>query len=177
MRETGELRIQKMRKKIVSAFCAIALMFGLIWSTGVEVEASDSVPMLDGSYLTHETESIGQGVQITRGADLQEGYCKLARLGDGVIYAGGTTIATHTVESVQVTVIVERTRDENDDWHFVDGWHKENTNADLVSANKRLEVEGGWYYRVRCTHSAGNDMSSSCTNGLFVASSTSSSAP
>lgn len=157
-----------MRKKIVSAFCVLALIFGLIWSTGVDVEASDSVPMLDGSYLTHESESIGYGIQMTRGLNLQEGYSKLARLGAGVIYAGGTTIATHTVESVKVTVLVERARDENDDWHFVDGWHKENTNADLVSANKRLEVEGGWYYRVRCTHSADGDMSSSCTNGLFV---------
>lgn len=166
-----------MRKKIVSALCALALMFGLIWSTGVDVEASDNVPMLDGSYLTHETESIGQDVKITRGADLLEGYSKLVRRGPGVIYAGGTTIAAHTVESVQVTVLVERARDENDEWHFVDGWHKENTNADLVSSNKRLEVEGGWYYRVRCTHSAGNDMSSSYTDGLYVSSPTSSSTP
>lgn len=166
-----------MRKKIVSAFCALALMFGLIWSTGVDVEASDSVPMLDGSYLTHETESIGQSVQIMRGADLQEGYSKLVRLGPGLIYVGGTTIASHTVESVQVTVVVERAQDENDYWHFVDSWHKENTNADLVSTSKRMEVEGGWYYRVRCTHSAGNDMSSSFTDGLLVASPTSSSTP
>ena len=157
-----------MRKKIVSALCALALMFGLIWSTGVDVEASDSVPMLDGSYLTHETESIGQGVQMTRGANLLEGYSKLVRRGAGVIYAGGTTIAAHTVESVQVTVMVERARDENDEWHFVDGWHKENNNVDLVSSNKRLEVEGGWYYRVRCVHSADGDMSSSFTNGLYV---------
>ena len=177
MRETGELWKQKMRKKIVSAFCALALILGLIWSTGAEVEASDSVPMLDGSYLTHETESIGQSVQMTRGANLQEGYSKLVRLGPGVIYAGGTTIADHTVESVQVTVIVERAREEEDEWHFVDGWHKENTNADLVSANKRMEVEGGWYYRVRCTHSADGDMSSSYTDGLYVSSPTSSSTP
>ena len=166
-----------MRKKIVSALCALALMFGLIWSTGVDVEASDSVPMLDGSYLTHETESIGHGVQITRGLNLQEGYSKLVRRGAGVIYAGGTTIATHTVESVKVTVLVERARDENDEWHFVDTWHKENTNADLVSTNKRMEVEGGWYYRVRCTHSADGDMSSSFTDGLYVSSPTSSSTP
>lgn len=166
-----------MRKKIVSAICTIALIFGLMWSTGVDVEASDSVPMLDGSYLTHETESIGYGVQMTRGANLQEGYSKLARLGDGVIYAGGTTIATHTSESVQVTVVVERALNAEDEWHFVDSWHKENKNADLVSANKRLEVEGGWYYRVRSTHSVDGDMSSSCTDGLFVASSTSSSTP
>ena len=157
-----------MRRKIVSALCALALIFGLIWSTGVDVEASDSVPMLDGSYLTHETESIGQGVQMTRGLNLQEGYSKLVRRGAGVIYAGGTTIAARTVESVQVTVMVERARDENDEWHFVDTWHKENTNADLVSTNKRMEVEGGWYYRVRCIHSADGDMSSSATDGLFV---------
>ncbi|WP_416387515.1 hypothetical protein [Claveliimonas bilis] len=90
------------------------------------------------------------------------------RLGPGVIYAGGTTIAQHEVESVKVTVMVERAKDENDTWHYVDTWQKENENALSVSSNKRLEVEGDWYYRVRCFHSAGNDMSSSYTDGIYI---------
>ncbi len=31
-----------------------------------------------------------------------------------------------------------------------------------------MEVEGDWYYRVRCIHSAGEDISSSFTNGVFI---------
>ena len=31
-----------------------------------------------------------------------------------------------------------------------------------------LEVEGGYYYRVQCTHSANDDVSSSFTDGVYV---------
>ena len=55
-----------------------------------------------------------------------------------------------------------------EEWEVVEVWHKENTDADLVSTSKKLEVEGGWYYRVVCTHSADGDMSSSATDGLYV---------
>ena len=104
----------------------------------------------------------------TRGEDLQAGYSKVARLGPGKLYAGGTTIAEHNVESIQVSVIVERCEEEGDDWEFVDSWHKENTNTNTVNSSKVMNVEGGYYYRVTCIHSAGNDMSSSYTDGIFI---------
>lgn len=157
-----------MKKRVVSVICTLMLMFGLMMSTGLDLKASDSRPMLDGSYLTNETESIGTDTKITRGENLQIGYSKLRVLSPGVIYAGGTTIGQHTCESVQITVLVERAKWDDEEWEFVDIWHKENTNADLVSTSKRLEVEGDWYYRVRCTHSADGDMSSSFTDGLYV---------
>lgn len=157
-----------MKKRMVTCFGSFLLVLTLLVSTWMGVEASDRVPMLDGSYLIREEESIGFATPITRGLDLQTGYSKLVRLGPGVIYAGGTTIAQHTVESVQVSVIVERAEGEGDDWHYVTNWHAENNNADSVNTSRRLEVEGGYYYRVRCTHSAGNDMSSSFTDGIFI---------
>ena len=86
----------------------------------------------------------------------------------GVIYAGGTTIGEHTCKSIQITVIVERAKWEDEEWEVVETWHKENTDADLVSTSKKLEVEGGWYYRVFCIHSADGDMSDSFTDGLYV---------
>lgn len=157
-----------MKKRIVAALSSIVLVLALSLSTWVGADASGNVPMLDGSYLTREQESIGTAVLITRGEDLQTGYSKLVRLGPGVIYAGGTTIAEHTVERVQVTVMVERTLGEDYDWEYYTDWHAENTNADSVNSNRRLEVDGGYYYRVTCIHSAGNDMSDSFTDGIFI---------
>lgn len=157
-----------MKKRVVSGICTLMLMLGLMMSTGLDLKASDSRPMLDGSYLTNETESTGTDTKITRGENLQIGYSKLRVLSPGVIYAGGTTIGQHTCESVQITVSVERAKWDDEEWEVVEVWHKENTNADLVSTSKRLEVEGDWYYRVRCTHSADGDMSSSTTDGLYV---------
>ena len=156
-----------MKKKIISV-CFAAMFVSLTITAEFPTNANESRPMLDGSYLTCEDESTGIAGAVTRGADLQTGYSKLRELGPGKIYAGGTTIAQHEVESVQVTVMVERAKDENDTWHYVDTWHKENKNTFTVSTSKMLEVDGDWYYRVRCIHSAGNDMSSSITDGIYI---------
>lgn len=157
-----------MKKKLISVCFAAMLMVGLTITAEFPTNANESKPMLDGSYLTCEDESTGIAGAMTRGADLQAGYSKLRDLGNGTIYAGGTTIANHDVESVKVSVIVERAKDADDYWHFVDSWQKENKNTFTVSTSKMLEVEGDWYYRVRCIHSAGNDISSSFTDGLYI---------
>ena len=157
-----------MKKKLISVCFAAMLVMGLTITAEFPTNANESKPMLDGSYLTCEDESTGIAGAMTRGVDLQTGYSKLRELGPGKIYAGGTTIAQHEVESIQVTVMVERAKDENDTWHYVDTWHKENKNTFSVSTSKMLEVEGDWYYRVRCIHSAGNDMSSSATDGIYI---------
>ena len=124
--------------------------------------------MIDGSYLTHEDESIGYDTKITRGEYLMTGYSKGVRLDAGVFYAGGTTIARETVDRVGISVIVERAVEGDEYWTFYDAWQKFNENADRVSSNQRLEVEGGYYYRVRCTHSANDDVSSSFTDGVYI---------
>ncbi len=157
-----------MKKKIISVCCAAVMIMGLTISAGFQTKATESQPMNENSYLTHDTEATGIATPMTRGADLQIGYSKIVRLGPGAIYAGGTTIAQHEVPSVKISVMVERAKDENDDWHYVETWQKENEDSISVSTSKRLEVEGDWYYRVRCIHSAGNDMSSSYTNGIYI---------
>lgn len=156
------------KKRVVSGICALVLMFGLMMSTGLDTKASDNRPVLDGSYLTNETESTGTATKITRGVHLQIGYSKLRVLGPESIYVGGTTIGEHTCESIQISVMVQRAKWEDEEWETVAFWHKENTNADLVSIGEKLEVEGDWYYRVKCIHSADGDMSDSVTNGLYV---------
>ena len=157
-----------LKKKLISVCFAAMLVMGLTITAEFPTKANESKPILDGSYLTCEDESTGIAGAMTRGVDLQAGYSKLRELGPGLIYAGGTTIAQHEVELVKVAVIVERAKDENDTWHYVDSWQKENENTFSVSTSKMMEVEGDWYYRVRCVHSAGNDISSSLTNGIYV---------
>lgn len=157
-----------MKKKILSFGMVLAMTLSMLVVSGVRVQASDNLPMIDGSYLTHEEESTGYTTSITRGEDLMTGYSKGVRLAAGVFYAGGTTIARQTVERVGVAVIVERALEEDEEWTFYDCWEKFNENADRVGSNKRMEVEGGYYYRVRCTHSANDDMSSSFTDGVYI---------
>lgn len=157
-----------MRKRLVSGICSMVMILGLIICAGVDAGASDSRPMVDGTYLTQDMESIGTATPVTRGANLETGYSKLRRVADGVIYAGGTTIASHMCDSVKVGVLVERVQSEDGEWEYVDSWIHENQNANVASTSKRIEVEGGWYYRVSCIHTADGDIAESSTNGLYV---------
>lgn len=152
----------------MSVCFALLLMMNMLLISTTNVKASSNDPILDGSYLTHDDESIGYDMKITRGEDLLTGYSKCVRLGPGKIYAGGTTIAEHTVDSVQVAVIVERAQEDDTEWSYYDSWQKENLNMDRVASNRSLDVEGGYYYRVRCTHAANSDMSSSFTDGIYI---------
>ena len=164
------------KKRRMSAIWTLMLVFSLAAVTVTDtkaveetkVKATEEVPMIDGSYLIKDEESRGTTTPMARGEALMTGYSKVRRLGAGEIYAGGTTIAAHTVDRIGVGVIVERAKEEDTSWEFYDGWQKFNENTDRVSSSKRLKVEGDYYYRVRCTHSAGVDMSSSFTNGVYV---------
>lgn len=162
------------RKRRTSAVVVLLLSFSLLAIAPTDTQAAEGtkptkeLPMIDGSYLIKEEEAIGATTPMTRGEDLMTGYSKVRRLGAGEIYAGGTTIASHTVERIGVAVIVERAKEEDTSWSFCDSWQKFNENTDRVSTGKRMMVEGDYYYRVRCTHSAGNDLGSSFTDGIFV---------
>ena len=156
-----------MKKRILSALCVALLFFSIPFFTAVPAQAADR-PVLDGSILTKDQESIGTDTKITRGDDLLAGYSKIVRLGPEKIYAGGTTLAAHEVERIKVSVIIERAQEGDTSWERYDGWQKESENTDRVGSNRMLEVEGGYYYRVRCAHSANDDVSSSFTNGVYV---------
>ncbi len=157
-----------MRKKVLSVCCTFLLLLSMLLISVNDTQAASGNPILDGSYLTHDEESIGYATQLTKGVDLLASYSKCVRLGPGKIYAGGTTIAAREVDYVKISVLVERAKEQDTSWTFYAGWHKENPNADRVSSNRTLEVEGGYYYRVRCTHSANYDLSSSFTNGVYI---------
>ena len=156
-----------MKRRLVSICLAVMLIGGLSMTSMQEIRASEG-KMLDGSVLTHDEESIGYDTKITRGEDLLTGYSKWTKLGAGKIYAGGTTIAAHTVDSIQIAVMVERAKEDDTEWEYYDGWQKKSLDTNRVSSNRTLYVDGDYYYRVRCTHVANSDMSSSFTNGVYV---------
>ena len=156
-----------MKKRIVSLCCAFVLALGMLIVPEKNVQAEDT-KVLDGSYLIQEDESIGYDTKITRGKDLQAGYSKIVRLGAGKIYVGGTTLANHDCEIVRIGVIVERAKKDDNTWDYYDSWQAEEKNTDRILSSKALAVDGDYYYRVRCFHSANDDVSSSFTNGIYI---------
>ena len=155
-------------KRCMSICCVFAMALGLSFGVSTDTQAASSVKVIDGSKLTTDAESIGYNQKVARGEDLLTGYSKIVRMGPGQIYAGGTTIAEREVGRIGVGVMIERAKEEDTEWSFYDSWNKFLENADRVSSKKYLDVEGDYYYRVRCIHSAGQDMSSSFTNGVYI---------
>lgn len=154
-----------MKRRYLSLICIIAFMLSM---SGVGVRAQEKMSMVDGSYLTHEDEATGSAILIMRGEDLQAGTSKISKAATGVINAGGTTTADHTVKEIGVAVVVERLKAGTSSWYYYRSWEAVKTNASSVTSSKRLTVPGGYYYRVRCTHWANSDASSSFTNGIYI---------
>ena len=140
-------------KRCMSICCVLTMALGLSFGVSTDAQAASSIKVIDGSKLTQDAESTGYSQNVARGKDLMSGYSKVVRMGPGEIYAGGTTIAAHEVERIGVGVMIERA--------FL-------ANTDRVASTKYLDVEGDYYYRVRCVHSAGEDMSSSFTDGVYI---------
>lgn len=157
-----------MGRKLRSLAAILLMNVFLVVAASGEVKAETGQPMVDGSYLTHDNESVGYTAGQTRGIYLLAGYSKSARLGAGVLYAGGTTIAAYTVAEVGVSVMVERAQEGDTEWSYYEGWQEYNEDVDKISSNRRMDVEGGYYYRVRCIHSANGDVSSSFTDGVYI---------
>ena len=155
-------------KRCMSICCVFAMALGLSFGVSTDTQAASSVKVIDGSKLTTDAESIGYNQKVARGEDLLTGYSKIVRMGPGEIYAGGTTLASHEVKRIGIGVIIERAKEEDTKWSFYDSWNKFLENTDRASSKKYLDVEGDYYYRVRCVHSAGEDKSSSFTNGVYI---------
>ena len=107
---------------------------------------------------------IGQMEQNSKGAYLSSGTSVIKDAGTGKIAAGGITQAAQKC-NVTVNVIVERLT--SGSWARVTSWTAKESNAWSVGTDKTLSVGRGYYYRVRCLHSAHTDASSSMTSSLW----------
>ena len=81
-----------------------------------------------------------------------DGECSITNAGIGRIYTYAGTTANHEVDRVIVVIYVERYLKDVDAWGHVDAWSEEVTDDYYVATSKSLEVEPGYYYRVRAEH-------------------------
>lgn len=152
-----------MKKRLLSVVCVMVMVLSL---SGVNVRASETV--VDGSYLTDDAESVGETILTVRGVDLQIGTSKVSKSSSTSIAAGGTTTAKHVVDEIGVAVAVERMKVGTASWSFYRSWENVKYNSSYVTSSKTLTVSKGYYYRVRCTHWANSDVSSSFTSGVLL---------
>lgn len=165
-----------MRKRITSVLLVIAVISAMLFGQVITVSAEAGEKRVEGSLLTKEDSSEGftQSNPNARGQHLMEGNSGISKAGRGRIYAYGATAANHDVEKIAVIVYVDRYNEETGGWGQVASFMAEDTNTYYVSVGKVVQVERGHYYRVRCSHYAGNpslnevDTDASFTDGIFA---------
>lgn len=154
-----------MKKKFMMLLLALALCVMSIYTIDMKANAEDIGEEVEYESLLTEDALIGNIESQTWGVYLASGSSVINDAGGGKIGAGGITNAA-TKCTVSVNVIVERKV--NGSWVRVTSWTATKSSAAYVSASKKLSVTSGYYYRVRCVHSASSDTSSSCTNALWM---------
>ncbi len=162
-----------MNKRVLSligglAFCSI------VTTSVIQTEASEAkLRKVDGSYLTMEESSTGSTEDDkTKGIHLMTGDCTISKAGRGKVYAYASTTAEHEVNYIATIVYVDRYLEDVDEWGQVDWWMEKTENDIFLSTAKTVYVDGGYYYRVRAHHIAGNEYpyeeTASFTDGIFV---------
>ena len=154
-----------MRKRIVAFLLAMLFSITGIVTNNFVSKAEEIAQDVELSTIMTEDALIGYAQLITRGQYLLAGNSIINDAGGGKIGWGGVTNAAVKCK-VAVTAIVERKVDGS--WYRVTSATTTNASAYTAIVSKTLSVASGYYYRVRCTHYAGTDGSSSYTGGLWM---------
>lgn len=154
-----------MKKRLSAIILAVLIAFSSVYLEEMQVKAEDAGEELDFSYLLTEDALVGYAESQTWGVYLAEGYSIINKQSSTKIGAGGTTNAAVKC-TVSVTAIVERQTSTG--WARVTSWTQTNENAFSAGVSKTLTVATGYWYRVRSSHYASSDVSSSCTSSLYM---------
>ena len=164
----------RIRKKMLSVFCA-AMLLGVITSVTVpQVQASDEqTKKVDGSYLTMQESASGTSQnEDTKGQYIMLGECSVTKAGRNRIYVYSGTTANRTVNFVSTIIYVDQYNEKDDAWDQIDAWSKDSENDYFVSTSKYISVDPGYYYRVRAEHFAGMqypyESTYSFTDGIMI---------
>jgi len=154
-----------MKKRLMALFLAVMFMVTGVVAGDGNVYAQDSAEDVAISDVWTEDALVGYAQLVNRGVYLEQGISIINDAGGGKIGCGGITDAAVKCK-VSITSIVEKKVGSS--WTRVTSWTNTSASAYSVSISKYLSVGSGYYYRVRSTHYAGTDASSSYTSGLWM---------
>lgn len=153
----------------------LIILSGVFGSSIICVQASeDELKKVDGSYLTTDEYSEGKSSNdLSKGIHMMDGECSISKAGRDEIYCYGATTANHEVDYLAVIVYVDQYQEDIDKWAQIDSWVAEETDNYFVHTDKMLEVDRGYYYRVRADHfvAEGDDPieeTFSFTDGIYL---------
>ena len=127
--------------------------------------------VVDGSLLTDRQEVSTDTRSNARGTYLSYGSATLSNLGNHVVNMWGSTTCYKTSDQVKVTLSLQRLV--NGSWTTIKTLNtKIAYNTNYVSKSQDVTVTGGYYYRIKGTHTAVKgktvETTSSSTDGLWI---------
>lgn len=145
------------------------LMFLMVGTTDASAEESGVV--VDGSKLTHELQAEGIAYPRLRGKYFSNGAGRITVTGYRQVMLTGDTIARQNVDSVKVTIHLQRL--EGNNWVTIASYGPTvKYNTYYVTVSRTYSVAGGYYYRMTGSHTVieGDAFESavSSTNGVWV---------
>ena len=155
-----------MKKSVLAMVLMILMCITVVCGAGIDVQAEELGEDISFSELLTENALVGVVEMQSRGVYLVEGNSVINKISTTKIGAGGSTIAAIKCK-VSITSIVERSSN-GTSWGRVTSWTSTVASGYSASLSKSLTVTKGYYYRVRSSHYAGTDGSSSCTGGLWM---------
>lgn len=174
-----------MKRKVTAMLTAIAVIISLGSGSLSKVMAADEDlgKIVDGSVLTEDEESEAPVDEDTiyyiddednddfgimpYGTYLLDGTAAIKNAGSGKITASGATNAKKKC-SLKVVVSVQRYSKSSGAWNYVTSWTATKSSGTYLSTSKTISVTKGYYYRVRCGHSAGGEAGTSTTDGIWI---------
>lgn len=150
----------------------VAVLFCCLFAM-MTVNAADERlgTVVDGSLLTEGTEVEGFTERIARGTYLSYGIGRLSNNGNHNVNVSGNTSCNRTSDVVKVTLHLQRLVGNTWTTVYTLG-PKTATNAVYVSNSKNYTITGGYYYRVKGSHSAKKgsttEVTASYTDGLWI---------
>lgn len=159
-----------MKKRIRDFLLPIMLLVCFLAGT-VSVSADTSEMIVDGSKLTNELQAEGIAYPTLRGIYFNNGGGNITVTGARTVMVSGETVARQSVDSVKVTIHLQRLEGEN--WVTIASYGPTvKYNTYYVSASRTYSVAGGYYYRMTGSHTVieGDKFESaaSATNGVWV---------
>lgn len=151
------------KQKMVAIILTVLICLTSILNSEIVTEAEETSENIDFSYLMTDKALVGYSESVTKGVYYSDGYSIINKISTTKIGAGGVTNAVVKCK-VSITSIVERKTSSG--WSFVTSWTQTNENAYSAMISKSLTVATGYYYRVRSSHYASTDTSSSWTDAL-----------
>lgn len=161
--------------KVKNKWLVVILVFSFIWGN-IKAQAADERlgTTVDGSLLTENTvvEGFSRPSELTeRGTYLSNGNGRLTNNGNRSVNVYGSTSGKRTCDQIKVTLYLQRLV--GNSWVPVYTLGpKVATNSYFVSNSKNYTVTGGYYYRVKGSHTATKgsttETTASYTDGLWI---------